>query len=260
MHTQQPAVFTDPASNITPTGIGHPFVGLPMELVERVGTNGTSGAWRYFNDFHDWIGPVAEGALNGWLLSGATGAATVVMSAARHGEIVLTADATAGATPTLGYGGAAGITANFLNVVGKRMWCFVRLKLATVASTELFLGLGTSDTAPCVTSTFPSDGIFFDKASAATKADFHARKDGTSTEKLLVTTTLVDDTYTTLGFQVNALGNIIPYQDGVSLDTGIITVGTANIPLAGDTMTFMLGILCNALTCTVDWMYIGADR
>lgn len=260
MHTQQPAVFTDPARNLTPTGIGHPFVGLPLEFIERVGSDGLTGSWRYFNDFHDWIGPVAEGALAGWLLSGTTGAATVAMSAARHGEIVLTGDSTSGANPTLAHGGAAGATSNFLNVVGKRIWCFARLKLVTVATTELFFGVGTADTSPTVTGTFPSDGIFFDKASTATKADFHGRKDGTSTEKLLVTNTLVDDTYTVLGFQVNAHGDIIPYQDGVSLDSGIIPVGTANIPLAGDTMQFMLGILGASMTCTVDWLYFGADR
>lgn len=262
MHTKSPLLV---AGTGTPLGYSHPFANLPAEILVQLYTipdgeslAGLGGILHYFNHFLRWEGPLTEAAAGGWVLSGTTGAATITQPNTRNGDIVLTGDATGSCNPTLALGGAAA-PANFIYSVGKRMWCFARLKLATVATTELFLGLGTPDTSPCVTGTFPSDGIFFDKASTATKADFHARKDGTSTEQLLVTGTLADATYTTLGFMVNALGHIIPYQDGEALSAGIIPAGTANIPAVGDPMQFMIGILGASMTCTIDWILLAQE-
>lgn len=262
MHSKSPLLV---AGDLGKSPDRHPFEGLPAGLMSSIytlpdGENlaGTGGMLYYFNHFLQWEGPLAEGAAGGWVLSGTTGAATVTQPNVRQGAIVLTGDATGSVNPTLALGGASA-PANFIYAVGKRQWCFARLKLVTVATTELFFGIGTPDTSPCVTGTFPSDGIFFDKASTATKADFHARKDGTSTEKLLVTGTLVDDTYTTLGFIVTAEGHIIPFQDGVAIAAGIIVAGTANIPAVGDPMQFMLGILGASMTCTVDWLLLGQE-
>lgn len=262
MHTKSPLLV---AGEVSPGNYPHPFSGLPAEVLSKLYTlpdgesfPGLGGMLHYFNHFLQWEGPLAEGAAGGWVLSGTTGAATITQPNVRQGAIVLTADGTASCNPTLALGGASA-PANFIYALGKRLWCFARLKLVTVATTELFFGLGTPDTSPCVTGTFPSDGIFFDKASTATKADFHARKDGTSTEKLLVTGTLLDDTYTTIGFLVDTNGHIIPYQDGAAIAAGVIVAGTANIPAVGDPMQFMLGILGASMTCTVDWAMLGQE-
>lgn len=243
----------------------HPFEGLPLERLSRLyppagdgSIAGLSGMIDYFNHFLQWEGPLAEGAAGGWVLSGATGAATITQPGVRHGEIALTADATASCSPTLALGGAAA-PANFIYAVGKSMWCFARLKIGTVASTELFFGLGTPDTAPSVTNTLPSDGIFFEKAAAATKLDFHARKDGTSTEKGAIGSTLVDATYTTVGFQIDKMGHIYPYQDGAIISAGIVPAGTANIPGAGDPMQFMVGFLGASQVVTLDWLLLAQE-
>ena len=83
----------------------------------------------------------------------------------------------------------------------------------------------------------------FEKAAAATVLDFHARKDGTSTEKTSASSTLVDDTYTIIGFTVDDLGNIMPYQDGAALTSSAIVAGTANIPSgAADVLQPMIEI------------------
>lgn len=237
----------------------HPFSGLRSELIGQVGDDGISGVPYYFNDFVQWEGPVAEGAASGWLLSGVTGVATIALGTT-NGEIVLTADATANADPTLQLGAIATGTP-FLYRVGKRMWCFARLKIGTIASTEFFFGLGTPDTEPTVTNTHPSDGLFFAKAAAATKLDFVARKDGTSTTKSAVSNTLVDATYVVIGFMVDLSGNVFAYQDGRVLPLGNVAAGTANLPVgAADVLQFMLGFRGASQTVTLDWLLLAQDR
>ena len=239
--------------------VGAPYEGLPIDLVGQIGPNGTTGIASYFNHFFRWEGPVAEGAAGGWTLSGTTGAATVVLSDAREGLITLTADGTGSCNPTLALGSAT-VGMNFLYAVGKRLWLSARVKLGTVATTEVFLGFGTADTSPCVTGTLPSDGIFFHKASTDTKISFQARQNGTGTDKAAIGATLVDATYTTLGLHVDALGNVHCYQDGAELTASMIAVGNANIPDAGaDTMQFMVGILGASMTMGIDWLLIAQE-
>lgn len=245
----------------------HPLQDLPLWILNGLvplddseSPQGLGGINSYFNHFMQWEGPVAEGASGGWLLSGVTGTATVVLTNVRNGEIALTADATANCDPTLQLGAIA-TGASFGYVVGKRMWVFARLKMLTVASTEFFFGLGTPDTEPTVTNGFPSDGIFFHKASADTKLSFDARKDGVSTSKATISGTLVDATYTTIGFAVDVAGNIIPYQDGSGIAAGVVAVSTANIPSATvDVLQFMLGFRGASQVVTLDWLAIGQEN
>jgi hypothetical protein len=244
----------------------HPFEGLPAEILAGLYTlpgseslAGLGGMLSYFNHFLLWEGPLAEGSASGWTLSGVTGAATITQPNVRHGEIAITADATANCDPTLAMGGAAA-PAPFIYAVGKRLWCFARLKIATVASTELFFGLGTPDTEPTTTNTFPSDGIFFNKAAAATNLALDVRKDGTSTQKTnVLTSVLTDATYVTIGFTVNSRGDITPYLNGNALLASQVVAGTANIPGSGDPMQFMLGFRGASQIVTLDWLLLGQE-
>lgn len=236
-----------------------PFENLPIEIVTQIGVDGLTGIQHYFNHFHQWEGPVAEGSAGGWTLSGATGAATVVLTNTRHGEIILTGDATAGASPTLALGSAT-LGMDFRYVVGKQLWMAARFYLGAVATTEVFLGFGTADTAPTVTGTLPADGLFFHKASTATTMSFQARKDGTGTDKAAVSGTLVDATYTILAMYVDPTGNIHVFQDGVEKTGGFIQAGTANIPsAAGDTLQFLIGILGASMTMGLDWVLAAQE-
>lgn len=234
------------------------FTGLPLEIVSQLGADGLGGLQHYFNHFTRWEGPVAEGAASGWLLSGTTGAATITFTSVRSGEIVLTADATGSCNPTLQLG-AATTHMPFIYSVGKRLWGAARFKLVTVATTEVFFGFGTADTSPCVTGTFPSDGLFFNKASTDTKISFDARKDGTSTAKASIGATLADATYTTLGVYVDPTGNVHLFQDNAELTASMIAAGTANLPGSGDPMQFMIGILGASMTMTLDWVLAAQE-
>lgn len=240
----------------------HPFDGLPLQIIDQLyplsgepTPAGTGGRIGYFNHFFGWEGPLSEGAASGWALSGVTGAATIALNNLRNGEIVLTADATANCDPTLQYGSTS-LGARFVYSVGKRIWCFTRCKLSTVTSMEFFFGIATPDTEPTVTNTLPSDGIFFEKADSATNMDFHARQDGTSTERTaMLPSVLVNDTYVTIGFCVDALGNIVPYHNGTALVSKAIAVGDANIPnAAADVMQFITGFRGASQAVTYDWI------
>lgn len=244
--------------------------GLPLEWMTQLVSDGddltgVGGRVGMFDHFMTWVGPAAEGGpTGGWILSGTTGTATVVLTNVRGGEIVLTSDSTSGANPTLQYGSTLG--ANFLYVAPTtgnytpEIWCFTRVKLLTVASMEFFFGLATPDTAPCTSDTLPSDGIFFWKASSDTKLSFDVRKDGTSTSKANITSTLVDATYFTVGFRVMRTGTVVPYFNGVALVSSAIAAGTANLPVAGDVLQLETGFKGASMTATYDWMLACQQR
>lgn len=262
MHSRSPLLV---AGDVSPSNFPHPFAQLPAEMLSKISAlpdgeslAGLGGMLFYFNHFLQWEGPLVEGSAGGWTLSNIAGVGTITQPNVRIGAIAITADATVNSDPTLALGGAAA-PANFIYAVGKRMWCFARLKLDIAATAESFFGFGTPDTEPTVTNTFPSDGIFFDKAAAATKYSFNARKAGTSTQKLSATAALIDDTYTTLGFIVDIGGNIIPFQDGAALAAGVIPAGTANIPGAANPMQFMVGHRAASKITTLDWLLLAQE-
>lgn len=243
----------------------HPFAGLPLEWVgqliepgiEVLGNKGTLGTFDHFMQF---AGPLTEASAGGYTLSGATGTATITTPNTPGGEIVMTADATGGCNPTLQIGSATGpapylYLAPTSTVLTKQMWAFVRCKLLTVASMEMFFGVATPDTAPCTSDTFPSDGIFFHKASSDTNMSFQVRKDGTGTTKTAVfSSAMADATYFTMGFRVLPNGTIIPYYNGAAMLSSAIAAGTANLPVAGDVMQPMIGFKGASMTLTLDWL------
>ena len=132
---------------------------------------------------HAVVGRSGRGRCGGgWTLSGTTGAATVTYGNVPEGTIVLTADATASCNPTL-QRGSASAGANFLYSVGKRMWCFARGEGRHGRQHRNVLRPRHPDTSPIHHRHLPERRDLFEKAAAATVLDFHARKDGTSTEK-----------------------------------------------------------------------------
>lgn len=243
------------------------FNGLPLHIMNQLLSAGNPeadspagllGIPFYFNHFYQWEGPVTATSAGGWTLTSVTGTGTIVRTNTREGNIVLTADATGSCNPTLQLGSAT-LGANFLYKVGKRIWVFARLKMGTVASTEFFFGLGLPDTQPTVTNTFPADGIFFHKTTTATKLSFDVRASGTSTSKALITGTLVDDTYRTIGFQVEAAGNVIPYDNGTALTASAVAAGNANLPATTSALQLMVAFLGASQTVTLDWLLAAQE-
>lgn len=242
---------------------GNPLNGAPLHLVNAIGIDG--GAHGYASHFFTWEGPEAEGQDAGWVLSGATGAATVVFPTdIADGAIQLTSQTgIANTNAQLEYNG------NFHYTVGKRMWCFAKFALSDADDMEAFFGLGTPGNADFVAG-FPAEGFFFEKAETATTWDFHARDGGTSTERTSVFSglTLADDTMVIIGFVVDDLGNIIPYwttDDNAREWTAgtAVAAGTANIPDdAADELSLYFGIETGASAADymeIDWVLVAQE-
>lgn len=237
------------------------FAGLFQDMVEKVGDDpvkGDAGFLHYFNHMLQWEGPVTEASAGGWTLTDVVGTSTITLSDVRFGEIVITPDATANADPCLQLGSTTH-PAPFLYSVGKRMWCAARVSFLTVASMEIFLGFGTPDTQPTPANTLPSNMIGFQKTAAAGGAlSFSAGAGGTQTTK--TGPTIADATYTTIGFQVDKLGNCLAYQDGAVIPASLIAVGDANLPTSGAAvMQFMLGTRGASQTTKIDWLMIAQE-
>ena len=212
----------------------------------------------YATDFVTWEGPLADGTANNWLLS-SVGTGTIVGAAddATGGAITLTTGATEDDNANLEFLGEA-----FRYTVGKRMWFSIRVKASDVDEVDLIFGLAIgADTD--VFSTLPTDGIFFEKADAGTKMDFHVRQDGTSTEKTLVdSSALVDATYREYGFHVDVLGHFHVYVDGVEIPAAAVLASDANIP-NDENLTLYIAIQTGeaaANTLDVDHVLIVQER
>lgn len=234
------------------------FDGLPLYVLNGMGLDGLGGIPCYFNDFHRWEGPVAEGSSGGWVLTDATGTSTVVLGDVREGTIVITADATGSATSCLQLGSTT-TGKNFGYTVGKRMWCFARLQTSTVAAGyKFFMGFGTPTTTPG--NAAPTNGIFLRNGTTVNKLDIVA-KEGANTTANTNIITLAAATYYVVGFYVDKLGSVHAYLDGV--DVSDIVAGAAGLAtLTGDatkTLQFMINQQLASATLTLDWLLMAQE-
>lgn len=251
-NTRSPGVYS--ASVLKPM-----LDGIPLHIAELVGVpGGLTGMAVYFNHFHLWEGPVAEGAAGGWTLTDATGTSTIVRGDVVEGTIVLTADATSGADTCLQMGSAT-TGKNFGYTVGKRMWCFMRFKTNTVATGfKFFFGFGTPTTTPGATA--PTNGLFLRNGTTVSTLDLVAKEGSNSTSRTDLFTVVVD-TYYVIGFAVDKLGAVHMYKDGVEL--AVIPAGSTGLAtLNGDatkTLQFIVDKVLASSALTIDWLLVGAE-
>lgn len=241
---------------------GSPFTGLPLDLVAQVGDDGLGGIQYYFNHFYTWEGPVnATSPVGGWLLTqtagGAGDSALTVRDGVQFGVLRITTDAADNDRTQIQFKGSS-----FKYVVGKRLWCLARIALQDANDGEFGFGLiEESDTD--MVNTFPTDGIFFEKTETATDLDFHARKDGASTEKTAYSgATLADDTFFICGFTVDVLGNITPWYNGAPMTSKIINAGDANI-VDDEVLSLAIEIQTGAAATRyvdLDWLLVAQER
>lgn len=251
--TRGPLLYSNP---------GHPFDRLPLTITDQVGATGAGGITWVFDHFTEWFGPIAEGTLNGWTLSGATGVSTVTSRAVEHGIIRLAASTSANANAMLQF-----TDFTLLYESGSRLWFFTRIALSDANDMEAFVGISTTNTD--FIAGLPADGLFFEKAETATDWDFHVRQNSTETEDTTAfSVTLADDTFHTLGILVNAAGTVTPYY---SADSATFTAGTgqastvATMPDSSvDVMTPHWGIEGGASSpndyMDLDWFFVAKER
>lgn len=177
-----------------------PLEGVPLEIASQLGSDGLGGIQYYFNHFHRWEGPALDAAspgTGGWICTsvdggGDAGESIAVRDSAQYGVLrIVTNDADNDNTQLQLKG--SGIR----YVPGKQLWFGIRLAPQDADDGEIGFGLIIESDVDML-NTLPTDGLFFEKAETATAMDFHARKNGTSTEKTaLDTTAMADDTFRT---------------------------------------------------------------
>ena len=250
----------------------HPFAGLPEQIVDQVGHDsapGVLGLQLYFNHFLQWEG--AQGTLvdntvtSGWRaqIVATTGTATITpMTSVDFGAIQISSPTTINDFALLELVGAP-----FFYQVGKRMWCFARLQVPSPTLTGVFLGFGAAglNADPTQAANHPADGIFLTKlSSAGTNLDLVARQNTVSTTRANILGTALTTTDVTVGFLVDAAGNIIPFENGTARTASIIAAGDANIPnVAGDRMCPYIAVSTGAAAIrnlNLDWVLFAQER
>ncbi len=241
-----------------PLGANHRFNGLPLEVVGQIGQAGTSGIQTVFDHFYSWKGPAGHvtAPAAGWFVEGSNNSeSATALASTQFGVLQLSTGTVDNNFIQMRLAGEA-----FRYVSGKRLWCFARFAMSDADDMETYFGLSLTDTN--FLDTLPTDGIFFEKAETATSFDFHARQNGTSTERTAIAGTLADDTYIELGFTVNPYGSIIPWYNGTALNASVVGASNANIPDDED-LTIILGCQTGAAaanTINLDWLLVGQER
>lgn len=235
----------------------HVLNGVPAAALDPIST--FSGYQVFSTDFLIWTGPATGGTAGGWQVDDVGTSVVALEDSAQFGSVQFQTGGTEDNNCIAQVNGEP-----WRYVVGKKLWCFARLNVSDADDMEAIFGLAIS-TADPIGGTFPTDGIFFEKAETATEFDFHARKNGASTERTLVSTTMTDGGYRILGFVVDAAGNVTAY-DGSTLDnlTAIATVATGNANLPDDEdLSLIFGAETGggaAKDITVDWVFVAQER
>src|SRR3990170_4089655 len=193
----------------------HPLNQIPTAALDPIGS--FSGYQYDADGFVTYAGPsTGETAAGGWLI-GETGTSVVGIEADSDGGVLKIASGGVDDNCTV----LQRVGDVWKYVVGKRLWCFARFNLSDANLGEAVFGLFPTTAAASMDTIAElialDDGIFFEKAVAATEFDFHVRKNDVSTEATLVSSTFADGTYRVLGFVVDVAGNVKAY-DGTSLD------------------------------------------
>jgi hypothetical protein len=219
------AASRDTANTLLYNRPSHHLNGAPLDAVTHLGWV-VDYRWEA-TDFHIYTGPNTAGESGGWLLTetaAGSGNAQRVDSddSAEGGWLKLLTDDGDNDTEILEQVGES-----WRYRAGKKMWFVTRIKVSDADDGEALFGLAISDTSPI--GSLPSDGLFFEKAETATAMDFHARKNGTSSELTSIDpTALADNTAREYAFAVDSDGKVTVYVDGV--EAGTVAAGNTNLP------------------------------
>lgn len=233
---------------------GHWLHGLPLNFLPS-----TYNSWfGYSNDFVKWEGPTAASAspgTGGWIAAQVGTMAVDVRDSATDGILRLITSGVDNDNATLQLNGSP-----FAYTPAERMWFGIRCAPQDADDGEIGFGLAIEGDTDFL-NTFPTDGLFFEKSETATAMDFHARKDGVSSELTsLDTTAMADSVFHEYGFRVDTGGLVRVFYDGVQV--GSVAVGNANLPNDED-LSLYLAVQTGAAATRfldIDWVFVAQER
>jgi hypothetical protein len=215
---------------------GHMLDGAQLQTCEIF--DGFAGAHNWYaDDYTLYTGPqgVSGTIAGGWKLT-AVGLGTVLPTTNfRTGRLDIITTAAANDNTVLQQVGEP-----WAYVVGKRMWALFYVEINTATTFQALFGLAVGTPAPFAA--LPTDGLFFNKLTANSKYDFHARNTGVSTTVTGVDpANIADATPVFYGFTVSDGGRIDVWT-GATFNqlaiVGSVLIGDAHIPTVGLTLHY----------------------
>lgn len=187
-----------------------------------------------------------------WVVT-ATGAATEALTAGDGGLLLITN--TAGNNDTVE---VQKTPAMFAFDPLKSAWFEARLKVSDATKSQVIVGLQIVSTDP----TTATDGIYFNKALAATVVDFICRKNTTTgSETSAHVTDMADDTYINLGWYYDAPDQKV-YASVNGVGVASMDASASFLPDATNLapVVFLKNGEAVAKTMTVDYLYLVKRR
>lgn len=203
----------------------------------------------YKNDFTDWIA-------DSWTIT-EVGTSLQKLADERNGVLQLVSGGTEDDGNNMQLGGTGDsetVGECFLPASGKNMWFEIKLKSDDVTQHDFFVGFSIQDTA--IIASYGADLIGFRSDDGDALLDCTSASTASGATSSVGVATLVNDTYTILGFKVTGLDKIEFYQDGVLRATHTTSIPATEMKLSIAQLTGE----GNAATLSVDYVVAAQDR
>lgn len=135
---------------------------------------------------------------------------------------------------------------------GKELWFKTRFKISDATQSDFVIGLQITDTTPLAV----TDGVYFQKDDGSATLNMLVTKNSTSTTT--AATTIVSDTYVSVGFYYNGGNAIDVYVNDVRVASSV----TTNLP-DDEELTISFGIQNGeavAKILSLDYIFVSQER
>lgn len=200
----------------------------------------------YFNDFDSYIS-------GNWTVTETQAGATQALANVDGGVLLLTnsaADDDLNALQKVGE--------SFKFEAGKKLFFKARFAVSDATQSDFVIGLQITDTTPLAV----SDGVYFRKDDGDANLDFVVIKDSTASTASAITT-VVANTYITVGFYYNGVDEVVYAASTDSLNPDILgKLATTNLP-DDEELTISFGIQNGeavAKTMSIDYIFVAKER
>lgn len=207
--------------------------------------------YTYFNDFHNYVA-------GDWTVTRIGTTPTETLKADEpFGALLLTVSAADNDGDQLQL-----TTENFTFAAGKKMWFKARFKVSDATQSDFLIGLAVLDTTllGAVDDDGVTDGIFFSKEDGDTNLDFSVQKNTTTGQnRVAAVGTVADDTYLTVAWEYDGLGNLKYFVNDVH--KGTLDASSTYLPDTPITVSFaILNGEAVAKLMTIDYVFAATER
>ena len=200
----------------------------------------------YFNDFDSYIS-------GNWTVTETQAGATQALTNVDGGVLLLTnsaADDDLNALQKVGE--------SFKFEAGKKLFFKARFAVSDATQSDFVIGLQITDITPLAV----SDGVYFRKDDGDANLDFVVIKDSTASTASAITT-VVANTYITVGFYYNGVDEVVYAASTDSLNPTVLgKLAITNLP-DDEELTISFGIQNGeavAKTMSIDYIFVAKER